>query len=169
MATQPRFNEAHEKLSAAASKLAAVADSGIRLSVLRKKLIRRALPDHSQQIRRSFQLAFLLLNLWLGASFYFWVRHFETGSHERSMARPAGVEGWLPIAGLMNTEVLACDWPIPVSPSRSAFLIHYFPGNRIFVSQGILQLVVPGGYAVGILVARWPRDLSAKLSFTTLD
>ena len=54
-------------------------DSGLTLLVLRKKLVRRALPDHSQALRRSFQFLFLLLNVWLGAIFYAWVRHFETG------------------------------------------------------------------------------------------
>jgi hypothetical protein len=78
----------------------AIEDTGIRLAALRRKLLRRALPDHSQAQRRSFQLAFLLLNVWLGGTFYVWVRNIETGTHDPSMLRPAGVEGWLPIAGL---------------------------------------------------------------------
>src|SRR5947199_110450 len=36
-------------------------DSGLKLSLLRKKLVRRSGPDRSQVLRRSFQLAFLLL------------------------------------------------------------------------------------------------------------
>ncbi|MGA7752776.1 MAG: hypothetical protein WCB05_08095 [Candidatus Sulfotelmatobacter sp.] len=92
MATQPRFDQAQVDDSPAASRLASLSDSGIKLSILRKKLVRRALPDYSQRFRRSFQLAFLLVNLWLGI--YFWVRHFETGSRERATTRPAGVEGW---------------------------------------------------------------------------
>ena len=65
------------------------------------KLIRRTGVDRSQLYRRSFQGAFLLLNVGLGAKFYFWVRQFEGGAANDSLTRPAGVEGWLPIAGLM--------------------------------------------------------------------
>src|SRR5579862_6612166 len=68
----------------------------------KKKLIRRLEADFSQRVRRSFQLIFLLWNVYLGATFYFWVRQFETESFKSSINRPAGVEGWLPIAGMMN-------------------------------------------------------------------
>ena len=71
---------------------------------LRKKLVRRMEPDRSQQLRRGFQCAFLLLNVWVGAGFYVWVKGFENGADDRGMVRPAGVEGWLPIAGLMNVR-----------------------------------------------------------------
>ncbi|HET6931819.1 MAG TPA: hypothetical protein VFI45_15950, partial [Candidatus Acidoferrum sp.] len=39
----------------------------------KKKLIRRVEKDRSAIYRRSFQGAFLLLNLWIGAQFYSWV------------------------------------------------------------------------------------------------
>jgi len=70
-------------------------DSGLRLAVLRKKLVRRALPDHSQAFRRSFQFLFLLLNVWLGGSFYLWVRHFETAAHQ-PWVRPAALKAGSP-------------------------------------------------------------------------
>src|SRR6202044_1744049 len=36
--------------------------------------------------------------------FYLWVRFYETNGHSFYIDRPAGVEGWLPIAGLMNLK-----------------------------------------------------------------
>lgn len=39
-----------------------------------KKVQRRAPRDYSQALRRTFQLAFLLLNLVLGVQFYLFVR-----------------------------------------------------------------------------------------------
>jgi hypothetical protein len=63
----------------------------------KKKLIRRMGADHSQLYRRSFQVAFLVLNLVLGTKFYFWVRQFEAGVIDANLRRPPGVEGWLPI------------------------------------------------------------------------
>ena len=104
MANWCEVNESKDEGTSELRARLAADDSGIRLVALRTKLIRRALPDHSQIQRRSFQFAFLLLNVWLGGTFYFWVRHIETGALDRSMVRPAGVEGWLPIAGLMNLK-----------------------------------------------------------------
>lgn len=42
-------------------------------------------------IRRSTQLAFLWLNLWIGVRFFVWVRFFETGGESIYVPRPAGV------------------------------------------------------------------------------
>src|SRR6476646_5214230 len=65
----------------------------------KKKLVRRTGRDYSQALRRGFQFAFLLMNICLGGIFYLWVRQFESGGHANAVSRPAGVEGWLPIAG----------------------------------------------------------------------
>ena len=78
-----------------------------------KKLIRRTDRDDSQIVRRSFQGAFLLLNAWLGTIFYFWVRQFEPDGAPTSLQRPAGVEGWLPIAGLMNLRYFLLSHHVP--------------------------------------------------------
>jgi len=64
----------------------------------------KAPPDHSQALRLSFQAVFLLLNLWIGVEFYLFVRHYETGGRSVFVERPPGVEGWLPIASLMNLK-----------------------------------------------------------------
>ena len=70
----------------------------------RKKLVRRTERDYSQHLRRSFQLLFLALNAWIGVQFYLWVRWAEMGGATTEVLRPAGVEGWLPIEGLMQLK-----------------------------------------------------------------
>lgn len=79
----------------------------------KKKLIRRLDRDYSQQLRLGVQLAFLALNIWIGVQFYQWVRWAETAGQTRAVQRPAGVEGWLPIAGLMQLKyvMVAHRWP----------------------------------------------------------
>src|SRR5580658_7641419 len=79
----------------------------------KKKLIRRTGRDYSQQLRLSVQLAFLALNVWIGLLFYQWVRWAETAGQTLAVERPAGVEGWLPIAGLMQLKyvVVTHKWP----------------------------------------------------------
>jgi polyferredoxin len=119
-------------------------DSGLRLSVLRKKLVRRALPDHSQALRRSFQFLFLLLNVWLGAIFYAWVRHFETGAHQ-TLARPAGVEGWLPIAGLMNLKFWLSTGHLPATHPAALFLLLTFMAIAFLLRKAFCSWLCPVG------------------------
>ena len=71
----------------------------------RKKLARRAANEHSQALRHWAQLTFLALNVWIGVEFYRFVRYYETGGRSAWARRPPGIEGWLPIASLMNLKV----------------------------------------------------------------
>jgi polyferredoxin len=92
----------------------------------RKKLGKRAAPDRSQTLRSAFQLAFLLLNLWIGAQFYLFVRYYETGGQGTWTSRPPGVEGWLPIAALMNLKVLLSTGDFPRLHPAGMFLLIAF-------------------------------------------
>ena len=99
----------------------------------KKKLIRRTDVDRSQIYRRSFQAAFFVLNLWLGAKFYFWVRQFEVGVVDANLHRPSGVEGWLPIAGLMNLKYWLLSGEIPrVHPAAFYLLITFLAMAFLF-------------------------------------
>jgi polyferredoxin len=90
----------------------------------KKPFIRRHLLDNSQYIRHSVQLALLALNAWLGLKFYLWVRYYETGGHSHYVSRPAGVEGWLPIAGLMNLKYfLSTHHVSAIHPAAMALLV----------------------------------------------
>lgn len=79
----------------------------------RKKLRKRAPRDRSQALRRAVQLVFLALNVWIGLEFYLFVRYCETGGRSIWIERPPGVEGWLPIAALMNWKVFAATGRMP--------------------------------------------------------
>ena len=111
----------------------------------KKKLIRRLENDHSQLYRRSFQVAFLLLNLWLGAKFYFWVRQFEDGRFTGSLARPAGVEGWLPIAGLMNLKYWLLSGQIPRVHPAAMFLLLTFLAMSFLFRKAFCSWLCPIG------------------------
>jgi polyferredoxin len=112
---------------------------------LRKKLVRRAGPDHSQLWRRSFQIAFLLLNIWIGVAFYFWVRGLETGSHLRTVIRPAGVEGWLPIAGLMNFKYWLSTGLLPTTHPAALFLFISFLAIAFLLRKAFCSWMCPVG------------------------
>ncbi|HEY4932807.1 MAG TPA: 4Fe-4S binding protein [Terriglobales bacterium] len=92
----------------------------------RKKLIRRTDRDYSQPVRLGFQLAFLALNLWIGMQFYQWVRWAESAGAALAVARPAGIEGWLPIAGLMQFKYVLLTGQIPRIHPAGFFLFTAF-------------------------------------------
>jgi polyferredoxin len=110
----------------------------------RKKLIRRVQADSSQAVRRSFQLAFLLLNVWIGAIFYFWVRALES-ARGTSLERPAGVEGWLPIAGLMNLKYWLSTGSVPAAHPAAMFLLVSFLAIAFLFRKAFCSWLCPVG------------------------
>jgi polyferredoxin len=109
----------------------------------RKKLIRRTDRDRSQITRRSFQAAFLLLNVWIGGIFYCWVRQFEPGGVPTSLQRPAGVEGWLPIAGLMNLRYMALTHHFPALHPAGMFLLIAFLAMSFLFRKAFCSWLCP--------------------------
>ena len=98
-----------------------------------KKLLQRAGPDRSQALRRGFQLVFLALNVWIAAQFYLFVRYYESGGRTVWVSRPPGVEGWLPIAALMNLKVLLATGEVPLlHPAGMFLLVAFLVTSRIF-------------------------------------
>src|ERR1022692_248074 len=92
----------------------------------RKRLRKRAGREHSQSLRHAMQIAFLALNVWIGIQFYLFVRYYETGGGSLLVARPPGVEGWLPIAALMNLKVLLATGEVPRLHPAGMFLLIAF-------------------------------------------
>src|SRR5215469_12722129 len=111
----------------------------------KKKLIRRVEKDDSAIYRRSFQGAFLLLNLWIGTRFYLWVKQYEVGIAFPQIARPAGVEGWLPIAGLMNLKYWLLSGQIPRVHPAAMFLLLAFLAISFLFRKAFCSWLCPIG------------------------
>jgi polyferredoxin len=92
----------------------------------RKKLHRRLATDRSQALRRAFQAAFLALNVWIAVEFILFVRFYESRGSTVWAQRPPGVEGWLPIASLMNLKVWLLTGEIPALHPAGMFLLIAF-------------------------------------------
>lgn len=125
--------------------MATQAVSGIENGTGRKKLLRRLQPDRSQRLRHIAQGAFVALNLWIGAQFYLWVRFYERGGQGLNVARPAGVEGWLPIAGLMNTKAFFLTGHVPVVHPAAMFLFLAFVGMALLAKKVFCAWLCPVG------------------------
>ena len=108
-----------------------------------KQRIRRTKPDRSQQLRRAAQSLFLLLNLWIGVQFYLFVRQHEGGG--LAVSRPPGVEGWLPIAGMMNTKYWLLTGQIPAIHPAAMFLFIAFLLLSILLRKAFCGWLCPIG------------------------
>ena len=111
----------------------------------KKKLVRRTERDYSQALRRSYQFLFLLMNLWLGGQFYLWVRHLETAGQAPYVSRPAGVEGWLPIAGMMNLKYFLLTGHVPNLHPAAMFLLLTFLTTAFLFRKAFCSWLCPVG------------------------
>lgn len=111
----------------------------------KNKLLRRRLPGRSQIIRHTVQWAFVALNGWLGLQFYLWVRYFERGGEGLYVSRPAGIEGWLPIAGLMNTKFLLSTGRVPAIHPAAMYLFLGFVLMSILLKKAFCSWLCPVG------------------------
>ena len=129
------------------------------LAPVRKKLVRRAQPDRSQALRRAMQLIFLALNVWIGVEFYLFVRYYETGGRSLWAGRPPGVEGWLPIASMMNLKVLLLSGANAGPAPRRNVPTDRFSLRLLDLSQELLRLALPRRDHLRVPLAPRPPDL----------
>jgi polyferredoxin len=111
----------------------------------KKKLARRRGRDHSQALRRAVQLAFLSLNLWIGFEFVRFVRFCESGGHTAWAGRPAGVEGWLPIASMMNLRLWLGTGHVPATHPAGMFLLLAFLAISFVMRKAFCSWLCPVG------------------------
>ncbi len=110
-----------------------------------KKFVRRRDRDYSQRLRLAMQIGFLLLNLYIGIQFYFWVRWAESAGQKRAVARPAGVEGWLPIEGLMQLKYTLLSRQLPVVHPAGLFLLLAFLLISFLLRKSFCSWLCPVG------------------------
>ena len=111
----------------------------------KKKFVRRTAPDRSQRIRLIVQAVFVALNLWIGLQFLLWVRWVERGGAGLAVSRPAGAEGWLPIAGMMNFKLFLLTGQIPAIHPAAMFLFVCFLLMSLLLKKAFCSWLCPVG------------------------
>lgn len=101
--------------------------------------------DNSQRLRHTIQIGFVVLNAWLGIQFYLWVRFFERGGVGLAVPRPAGAEGWLPIAGLMNFKYFLLTGHVPAIHPAAMFLFMAFVAMSLIAKKSFCSWLCPVG------------------------
>jgi polyferredoxin len=112
---------------------------------VKKKLVRRSSLDNSQKIRRIVQWLFVALNGCLGIQFLLWVRYCERGGVGLDVSRPAGAEGWLPIAGLMNTKYFLLTGHVPSIHPAAMVLFIAFLVMSVLLKKAFCSWLCPVG------------------------
>ncbi len=85
------------------------------------------------------------MNAWLGGQFYLWVRHYETAGQWAYVSRPAGVEGWLPIAGMMNLKYFLLTGRVPALHPAAMFLLVTFVAISFLFRKAFCSWLCPVG------------------------
>jgi polyferredoxin len=111
----------------------------------RNKQVHRTAPDTSQRTRLIVQSLFVLLNVFICVQFYFFVHYFESGATGSHVARPAGVDGWLPIAGLMNTRYFVSTGRIPAIHPAAMVLFVIFIVMSLLLKRAFCSWLCPVG------------------------
>jgi polyferredoxin len=106
---------------------------------------RRTAPDRWQSTRLVVQSLFVVLNVFLCVQFYLWVRYYETNATGPVPARPAGVDGWLPIAGLMNTRFFLATGRIPAIHPAAMVLFLIFIAASLLLKRAFCAWLCPIG------------------------
>ncbi len=126
--------------------MSAPAGELVRLAAPReKKPVVRAPADRTQRWRRGFQLAFLALNVAIGVQFWAFVRFFESGGETPYLPRPPGVEGWLPIAALMNLKAALLTGELPRRFPAGMFLFVAFLAITLVFRKAFCSWLCPIG------------------------
>lgn len=115
---------------------------------------RRKVRKHWWSWRRGVQAGFVVLNLVIGYQFYLFVRAAHTTTSGELPIRPPGVEGWLPISGLMGL----IDW------IGSGFLNTVHPAATILLAAFIaVSLLLRKAFCSWLCPAGFLSDLLANL------
>jgi hypothetical protein len=103
------------------------------------------LPTRRKKTVHSPDGVFVALSGWLGIQFYLWVRFYERGGQGLYLSRPAGVEGWLPIAGLMNFKSFLVTGRVPSIHPAAMFLFMAFLLMSLLLKKSFCSWLCPVG------------------------
>ncbi len=101
---------------------------------------------HLRNLRLASQAFFTLLSIWIGIKFYLFVRALETGQATSLSARPPGVEGYLPISGLIGLKYWLLTGQLNSVHPAAVFILLGALATGLFLKKGFCGWVCPIGF-----------------------
>jgi Pyruvate/2-oxoacid:ferredoxin oxidoreductase delta subunit len=112
-------------------------------NVVRRFLWR--LRDDSQFLRSTLQVTFVLLCIWIGVEFYFFVQWGLTGGSSAYVARPPGVEGFLPISALISLKYWFASGTVNDVHPSGLFILLAIAGVSLVAKKAFCSWLCPVG------------------------
>lgn len=103
------------------------------------------LRDDSQFLRSTVQLAFVLLCIWIGIEFYFFMQWGLSAGSEQFIERPPGVEGFLPISALMSMKYWMEGGVINTIHPAAMFILLAIIGTSVALKKSFCSWLCPVG------------------------
>ena len=111
---------------------------------LHKRVLLRLKTD-SQFQRSAVQFAFVLLCIWIGVEFYFFMQWGMSGGVEPYFERPPGVEGFLPISALMSLKHWILSGSVNNIHPSSVFILLAIIGVSVALRKSFCSWLCPIG------------------------
>lgn len=111
----------------------------------RKSFVRNRTPK-VQTIRFYVQTAFALLCVWIGVEFYYFVRYLDSGGVAQFVARPPGVDGFLPISSLMSLYYLLLSGTVHPYHPAGLFILSAIMLMSLIVGKSFCSWLCPVGF-----------------------
>lgn len=102
--------------------------------------------DEIQKSRLILQLAFVVLSLWIGVEFYFFVSFLESGNLVNYITKPGGVEAFLPISSLMSFYYFVLTGVVNSSHPAGFFIFLSIVAVSLVYGKSFCSWVCPIGF-----------------------
>jgi len=103
------------------------------------------LREDPQFLRSHVQAAFALLCLWIGIEFYLFVSWGESAAQTAFVARPPGVEGFLPISALISLKYWAQTGIVNEIHPSGLFILLAIVGVSLLLKKAFCSWLCPVG------------------------
>ncbi len=109
----------------------------------------RYLPNYEKSVqtfRLVVQIAFVLLCIWIGIEFYYFVKFLESGGAAAFVERPPGVEGFLPISSLMSIYYFVLSGEIHTVHPAGMFILLAILIMSVVFGKSFCSWICPVGF-----------------------
>jgi polyferredoxin len=114
--------------------------------------------NSGKKLRKLIQYGFFITTVIIGVQFVLWYKYYESGGKLIKVARPAGVEGFLPLSGLISLKYWALTGIINDIHPAAMFVLLGIVAMSLVFKKSFCGYICPVG-----LISEWLWKLGRKL------